>query len=123
MIAFYTAEAVAIVIPINFLLRPEEVVAVVQAVKSKVLITTGPEAPDLWKTAEYIEAHAPLLEHVVTIGRADEEAISFLGALCSAEAPLASELPAADDIAAPYRRHDGRAKSRAAYPSEPGVFG
>lgn len=102
MIAFYAAETVGIVNPINFLLRPEEVVAMVQAVKSKVLITIGPEAPDLWKAAEYIKAHAPLLEHVVTIGRAAGEAISFLGALegCSTEAPLASALPAADDIAA-----------------------
>ncbi len=102
MIAFFAAETVGIVNPINFLLRPEEVVAMVQTVKSKVLITIGPEAPDLWKTAEYIKARAPLLEHIVTIGGAAGEAISFLGALegYSSEAPLASELPAADDIAA-----------------------
>jgi acyl-coenzyme A synthetase/AMP-(fatty) acid ligase len=70
MIAFYAAETVGIVNPINFLLRPEEVVAMVQAVKSKILITIGPEAPDLWKTAVHIKEHAPLIEHVVTIGGA-----------------------------------------------------
>lgn len=102
MVAFYAAETVGIVNPINFLLRPEEIVAMVQAVKAKVLITIGPEATDLWKTVEYIKAHAPLLEQVVTIGRAAGEAISFLSAVksCSAEAPSASELPTADDIAA-----------------------
>lgn len=102
MIAFYAAETVGIVNPINYLLRPEEVAAMVQAVKSKVLVTIGPEAPDLWKTAEYIKAHAPLLEHVVTIGGSSGGAISLLTALEGrpTTAPPAETLPTVDDIAA-----------------------
>lgn len=102
MIAFFAAETVGIVNPINYLLRPEEVAAMAREVKSKVLVTIGPEAPDLWKTAQYIKERAPLLEHIVTIGSSARDAIPLSTALAGrpATAPAADTLPAADDIAA-----------------------
>jgi fatty-acyl-CoA synthase len=102
MIAFFAAETVGIVNPINFLLRPEEVVAMMNAVKSKVLVTIGPEAPDLWKATEQLRGQVPTLKHVVTIGAAADGAISFRSDLpgCPTIPPRGDLLPSAEDVAA-----------------------
>jgi fatty-acyl-CoA synthase len=102
MIAFFAAETVGIANPINFLLRPEEVVAMMTAVKSKVLVTIGPDAPDLWKATEHIRTQVASLAHVVTIGAAPQNTISLRTALAGlpAIAPPAELLPAAEDVAA-----------------------
>ena len=101
-IAFFAAETVGIVNPINFLLRPEEVVAMMKAVKSKVLVTIGPEAPDLWKVTEQIGSQVPTLTHVVTIGTAADGAISLRNDLAGRPTvPLRRDLlPSAEDVAA-----------------------
>jgi fatty-acyl-CoA synthase len=101
-IAFFAAETVGIVNPINFLLRPEEVVAMMKAVKSKVLVTIGPEAPDLWKVTGQVGSQVPTLTHVVTIGAAADGAISLGSDLSGRPTipPPRDLLPSAEDVAA-----------------------
>jgi fatty-acyl-CoA synthase len=101
-IAFFAAETVGIVNPINFLLRPEEVVAMMNAVKSKVLVTIGPEAPDLWKVTKQVGSQVPTLKHVVTTGAAADGAISLGSDLAGLPTipPPRDLLPLAEDVAA-----------------------
>jgi fatty-acyl-CoA synthase len=101
-IAFFAAEAVGIVNPLNFLLRPEEVAAMMRAVESKVLVTLGPEAPELWSVVSRVRSDVPSLRHIVTIGAASSDAISLCAALDGrSDAPPSRDLlPRAEDTAA-----------------------
>lgn len=101
-IAFFAAETVGIVNPINFLLRPEEVAAMMRAVKSKVLVTLGQEAPELWNVVARVRDDVPSLRHIVTIGASPSDMISFRTALHGlSDAPPSSHLlPCAEDTAA-----------------------
>jgi len=45
LVAFFAAETVGIANPINFLLRSDEIDAMIRAVGSKVLVTIGPRHP------------------------------------------------------------------------------
>lgn len=101
-IAFFAAETAGIVNPVNFLLRPEEVAAMMRAVESKVLVTLGQEAPELWSVVSRVREDVPSLRHVITIGAAPPDAISFRSALDGrSDAPPSSDmLPRAEDTAA-----------------------
>jgi acyl-CoA synthetase (AMP-forming)/AMP-acid ligase II len=81
IIAFFSAETVGIVNPINFLLRSEDLVAMMTAVEAKVLVTMGPDTPDIWTKAIYARAHVPSLKHIVAIGPAGDDVISLERAL------------------------------------------
>jgi len=102
LVAFFAAETVGIVNPINFLLRSDEVEAMMLAVGSKVLVTIGPEAPELWSKAEHMRKLVPSLAHIVTTGAASGDAISLRIALRGRQtaAPSTDLLPAAEDVAA-----------------------
>ena len=102
LVAFFAAETVGIANPINFLLRSDEVEAMMRAVGSKVLVTIGPEAPDLWSKAEHMRKSVPSLAHIVTIGVASGDTISLRTALNDRPTapPSTDLLPAAEDVAA-----------------------
>ncbi len=102
LVAFFAAETVGIANPINFLLRSDEIDAMIRAVGSKVLVTIGPEAPDLWSKAEHMRKRVPSLAHIVTIGAASGDAISLHTALRGRQTapPSTDLLPAAEDVAA-----------------------
>jgi fatty-acyl-CoA synthase len=102
LIAFFAAETVGIANPINILLRSDEVEAMLRAVGSKVLVTIGPEAPDLWSKAEHMRKRVPSLANIVTIGAASGDAVSLRKALKGrkTEPPPMDLLPTADDVAA-----------------------
>jgi fatty-acyl-CoA synthase len=102
LVAFFAAETIGIANPINFLLRPEEVEAILRAVESKVIVTIGPEAPDLWSKAEHLRKQVPSLAHIVTIGAASGDAISLRMALGGRPTtpPSTDLLPQAEDVAA-----------------------
>src|SRR5260370_12552844 len=74
-----------------------------RAVGSKVLVTIGPEAPDLWSKAEHMRKSVPSLAHIVTIGVASGDAISLRTVLNDRPTapPSTALLPAAEDVA-PY---------------------
>jgi fatty-acyl-CoA synthase len=101
-VAFFAAETIGIANPINFLLRSDEVEAMMRAVGSRVLVTIGPEAPDLWSKAEHMRKRVPSLAHIVTIGAATGDAISLRVALGGRPtAPPSTDLrPQAEDVAA-----------------------
>jgi fatty-acyl-CoA synthase len=102
LVAFFAAETVGIANPINFLLRSDEVEAMMRAVGSKVLVTLGPESPDLWSKVEHMQKLVPSLAQIVTIGAASGDAISLRTALRGRPtAPPSSDLlSAAEDVAA-----------------------
>jgi NAD(P)-dependent dehydrogenase (short-subunit alcohol dehydrogenase family) len=102
LVAFFAAETVGIANPINFLLRPEEVEAIMRTVESKMIVTIGPEAPDLWSKVEYLRKRVPSLAHIVAIGAASADAISLRTALGGRPTapPSTDLLPRAEDVAA-----------------------
>ena len=127
LVAFFAAETVGIANPINFLLRSDEVEAMMRAVGSKVLVTIGPEAPDLWSKAEHMRKSVPSLAHIVTIGVASGDAISLRTVL-----KRPSNRAAVNGFTAcgrrrccilSYGRYDRFSKSRAAFASESGFLG
>jgi fatty-acyl-CoA synthase len=75
-----------------------------RAVGSKVLVTIGPEAPDLRSKAENIRKPVPSLAHIVTIVAASGDAISLRTALRGRPSapPSTDLLPAAEDVAASF---------------------
>lgn len=102
LVAFFAAETIGIANPINFLLRSDEVEAMMRAVGSKVLVTLGPDAPDLWSKVEHMRDRLPSLVQIVTIGAASGDAISLRTALRGRPTtpPSTDLLPSAEDVAA-----------------------
>src|SRR5258706_553407 len=102
LVAFFAAETIGIANPINFLLRSDEVEAMMRAVGSKVLVTLGPDAPDLWSNVEHMRDRVPSLAQIVTIGAASGDAISLRTVLNDRPTapPSTDLLPAAEDVAA-----------------------
>ena len=70
--SFYTlfgAEAAGIANPVNPLLEPHQLVEILRAANTKVLVTFGPsEGADIWQKVEMIRDQLPALEHIVQVG-------------------------------------------------------
>jgi acyl-coenzyme A synthetase/AMP-(fatty) acid ligase len=126
LVAFFAAETVGIANPINFLLRSDEVEAMMRAVGSKVLVTIGPEAPDLWSKAEHMRKSVPSLAHIVTIGVASGDAISLRTVLNDRPTAAVKGFTACGRrrcCILSYGRYDRFSKNRAAFASESGFLG
>ncbi|MEM7351095.1 MAG: acyl-CoA synthetase [Acidobacteriota bacterium] len=68
-IALWGAEAAGIANPINFLLRPEQIVGLLNAAESKVLVALGPHpAIDIWSKVEALRDQVPTLRSVLRVG-------------------------------------------------------
>ena len=68
-VALWGAEAAGIANPINFLLRPEQIVGLLKAAETKVLVALGPHPTiDIWGKVEAISGHVPTLRTVLRVG-------------------------------------------------------
>jgi fatty-acyl-CoA synthase len=68
-VVFWGAQAAGIINPINFLLGPRQICAILNAVRTKVLVAAGPQYdPGLWRKVEAVREHAPSLRTIVVIG-------------------------------------------------------
>ncbi len=68
-IALWGGEAAGIVNPINFLLRTEQIVGLLNAAETKVLVALGPHpALDIWSKVEEIREQVPTLRKVLRVG-------------------------------------------------------
>lgn len=69
IVALWAAEAAGIANPINFLLRTEDIAAMLRETQSKVLVSLGPHpALDIWKKTEALRSQVPSLKAIVTLG-------------------------------------------------------
>lgn len=102
LIAFFAAETVGIVNPINYLLRSADIEGMMRAVGSKVLIAAGPEDADIWSKIQDIRTRVPSLAHVFTTGEPGEAAMSLQEAVAVHPADVLSpaDLPGPNDVAA-----------------------
>jgi fatty-acyl-CoA synthase len=71
-VALWAAEAAGIANPINFLLRAEDIAAMLRATRTELLIALGPHPVlDIWQKVQTIRAQVPSLKHVLTVGPPD----------------------------------------------------
>lgn len=72
--AFWGAQAAGIANPINPLLEPEQIIGIMNAAETKVLVALGPmPGSDIWDKVEAVREHVPTLETVVVVGRAPKD--------------------------------------------------
>jgi fatty-acyl-CoA synthase len=71
-VALWGAEAAGIANPVNFLLRAEDIAAMLRATRTEVLVALGPQPVlDIWQKACAIRTQVPSLKAVVTLGPPD----------------------------------------------------
>jgi fatty-acyl-CoA synthase len=72
VVALWGAAATGIVNPINFLLKPDDLAALMRAAGTEVLLAFGPHPRlDLWQRATEAGRHVPSLKTVLTLGPKD----------------------------------------------------
>lgn len=77
---FWGAQAAGIVNPINFLLGPEQIAAILNTVGAKVLFTLGPRPDfDVWAKIVAVRARVPCLEAVILLDGKDDPANGIHG--------------------------------------------
>jgi fatty-acyl-CoA synthase len=71
-VALWAAEAAGIANPINFLLRAEDIAAMLRATRTELLIALGPHPVlDIWQKVQAIRPQVPSLKTVLTVGPPD----------------------------------------------------
>ena len=67
-VAYWTAMSSAVVLPINLLLSPEAIAALIDAVGAKIMLTPPPGSPGgLYEKAKCVQTLAPSLQRIVTL--------------------------------------------------------
>ena len=86
---FWGAQAAGIINPINFLLRTEEIVELLNAAETQILVATGPDPVfDIWSKVERLKGRVPSLRHIIQIplpGSPENEGVHQLHTLRDAQ--------------------------------------
>jgi fatty-acyl-CoA synthase len=69
LVALWAAEAAGIANPVNFLLRADDIAAMLRAANTKVLVALGPHPVlDIWQKVQAVRDRVPSLQAVLTLG-------------------------------------------------------
>ncbi|MGQ0846824.1 MAG: crotonase/enoyl-CoA hydratase family protein [Sporichthyaceae bacterium] len=66
-IGIWAAEAVGIANPVNSYLTQDQIVHLLNAAQTKILVTEGPSSPDVWDKVQTLRSLVPSLAHVIAV--------------------------------------------------------
>lgn len=87
----WASTAIAVANPVNFILRPDDIVDLLDRVRTRVLVVPGPGAVHgIWEKVDAIRHRLPHIRRIVTVGASSDGCDNFDAIVAADERPLAA---------------------------------